>query len=739
MGLLYTLTLLLNALLLFLVQPMIAKMLLPSLGGTPAVWNTCMVFFQTMLLCGYAYSHFVTKKLSLKPQIIVHLALFIGAALVFPFEISEKSLQSLSNGAQPISWMLGQLFLLVGLPFLMLATSGPLLQQWFSQTDHPSAKDPYFLYSASNVGSLLALVGYPLLLEPTLRLRQQSLTWAVCYVTLLSLLGACAAIRWRAAKPVAQPTTDEAPREAAPLNWPQRGRWVLLSFVPSSLMLGVTTHLSTDISPFPLLWVVPLALYLITFILAFAKRQWISTARLAQGFPFLGIALAFVMFSEEKHALWLSVGLPLLFFFCTALLCHRQLAETRPATLHLTEFYVWLSVGGTLGGLFNSLLAPFIFNRVLEYPLMVIVALLLRPRSTKAAAVPLRSLWERSLDYALPAALGLLTFLLVYSLPYVGVPKMPAVALSLGVPAVIGLGFITKPIRFGLAMAAILFGGSSYLGLLFGQTLHQSRNFFGVQRVAVDQTGTMHDLSHGSTRHGRQYIDPKRQCEPVSYYHQNGPVGQWMTALREQPLAKPNVAIVGLGTGALISYAKPGEDWTFYEIDPDVIQIAAHSGHFTYLKNCSAASNRIVMGDARLQLRNAPDRHYGLIVLDAFSSDGIPVHLLTKEALDLYLAKLADGGRLVMHISNVYLDLRQVVSALAQSANLSCLVNDDFSAQMVNAAPNQDPSTWVVLARRAEDLGSLSQHPQWHRFDNYAKSKLWTDDYSNILSVFRRN
>ena len=290
MGLLYALTLLLNALLLFLVQPMIAKMLLPYLGGTPSVWNTCMLFFQFMLLGGYGYSHVVTKKLALKPQIALHLTLFVVAALALPFAISENALTTLSDGAQPvgpISWMLWQLLLLVGAPFLMLATSGPLLQHWFAQTDHPDAHDPYFLYGASNAGSLLALLGYPLLMEPTLRLRQQSLTWAVSYCALLLLLGACAAVRWRARKKTTiTVTSDELSKNASdivPLNGPQRGRWVLLAFVPSSLMLGVTTHLSTDISPFPLLWVIPLALYLLTFILAFAQKQFVSTRQLAQG------------------------------------------------------------------------------------------------------------------------------------------------------------------------------------------------------------------------------------------------------------------------------------------------------------------------------------------------------------------------------------------------------------------------------------------------------------------------
>jgi spermidine synthase len=735
MGLLYGLTLLLNALLLFLVQPLIAKMLLPYLGGTPAVWNTCMLFFQLMLLGGYGYSHVITRKLSLKPQVAVHLALFAAAALALPFAVSENALQNLSNGAQPIGWMLGQLLFLVGAPFLMLATSGPLLQHWFAQTAHPDAHDPYYLYGASNAGSLLALLGYPLLMEPVLRLQQQSVTWAVSYGALLLLLGACAVVRWRAgAKVKAEAESLEHADNTTPPAWPQRGRWVLLAFVPSSLMLGVTTHLSTDISPFPLLWVMPLALYLLTFILAFAQKQFVSTARLAQIVPFLGIALAFVLFGDYKISLALSTGLPLLYFFAAAWLCHQQLAESRPATQHLTEFYLWLSVGGMLGGLFNSLLAPYLFSRVWEFPLIVMAALLMRPRKAKALA-PLRSLKERGLDFALPAGLGLLAFCLGFSLPRVGASQMQAFALSLGIPAVLGLRLLAKPIRFSLALAAIVVGGGTYLNPLATETLWQGRNFFGIQRVTLNKTGNVRELTHGSTTHGRQFIEPQRQCEPLSYYHQNGPMGQLMKALQTRPIEMSSVAIVGLGAGALACYAQPRQDWTYYEIDPGVIHVATATGHFTYLKNCSRAPYQIVAGDARLQLRKAQDQQYGLLVLDAFSSDAVPTHLLTKEAVELYLSKLAVGGVIAIHISNTYLDLRPVVAGLAQTANLVCLANDNLSRQMTNAGEFQDPALWVALARRTEDFGNLSEHPQWHRLQT-ATTQLWTDDYSNILSVF---
>jgi spermidine synthase len=299
------------------------------------------------------------------------------------------------------------------------------------------------------------------------------------------------------------------------------------------------------------------------------------------------------------------------------------------------------------------------------------------------------------------------------------------------------LGLITKPIRFGFALAAITLSGSFYLNPLMGQTLLQGRNFFGVQRVTLSKDGRLHDLSHGSTIHGRQHIDPQRQCEPLSYYHQNGPMGQLMKALQTKQVEIPQVAIVGLGAGALACYAQPHQDWTYYEIDPGVIYVATETEHFNYLKKCSAAPYHIVAGDARLQLRKAKEGQFGLIVLDAFSSDAVPTHLLTKEAVELYLSRLAPGGTIAMHISNTYLDLRPVIAGLAQSANLICLANDDLPRQMTNAGEFQDPALWTVLARRTEDFGNLSEHPQWHRLQT-TKPILWTDDYSNLLSVFRR-
>ncbi|MFN0111867.1 MAG: fused MFS/spermidine synthase [Blastocatellia bacterium] len=740
LGALFAVTLLLNALLLFLVQPMIARMLLPYLGGTPAVWNTCMVFFQTLLLAGYAYSHWITRRLGVRWQIVAHCSLLALAAAVFPLEISEASLQSLSGQTIPIFWLLKSLLLMVGLPFLMLSTGGPLLQQWFSTTGHSAAKDPYFLYSASNIGSLVALLGYPLLIEPNLRLSQQSWLLTVGYAALIALILLCAAARWKAASSasIENSTTGNNPYANLPtdsvatIGWARRLRWVLLAFVPSSLMLGATTYLSTDISPIPLLWVMPLSLYLLTFILAFARKPLLPLQPLVKWMPLLALVLTLLILTQWSLPTWASVFLHLLFFFAAALVCHSQLANDRPPTARLTEFYLWLSVGGMLGGIFNSLLAPVVFSTVAEYPIAIVLALLLRPKLTTHAD----KARDRWMDFALPAIVGALTVAFAVLPQHWGLSQGQALIFSLCLPAAIGYTFGKRPVRFALALGAIMLGSGFSSQFHYGQTLNVERNFFGVLRVARSDDGQLNMFYHGNTKHGRQYIDPNRRCEPLSYYHRKGPLGQALEAF-SATAASPNIAVVGLGTGAMASYAQAGQAWTFYEIDPAALAIAQNETYFSYL-TCAASPVKTILGDGRLQLLNAPDRHYGLIVLDAFSSDAIPTHLLTKEAMELYLSKLAPKGQLLFHVSNKYLDLRPVIADLAANAKLtSYAVVFDAQTQRADGGSGLDPSNWMAVARAAEDFGTLATHPRWQKLEGRPQAKIWTDDYSNVLGAMK--
>jgi hypothetical protein len=459
----------------------------------------------------------------------------------------------------------------------------------------------------------------------------------------------------------------------------------------------------------------------------FARKPLLPLAVMVKWMPLLAIVLVLLIFSGWNPPTWAAFFVHLLFFFVAAFVCHSRLANDRPPASRLTEFYLWLSVGGMLGGVFNSLLAPVIFNSVAEYPIAIVLALLLRPRLANSEG---KTNWS---DLAWPVGVGVLTVVLAVVPIRWGLNQVQALACSLFLPSAIGYTFTRRPVRFALSLGAIMLSLSFSLQLHHGEILTTSRSFFGILRVSRNVEGDLNQFFHGNTKHGRQYLDANRRCEPLSYYHRQGPLGEALTAFSDQSTLS-NVAVVGLGTGAMACYAKPGQTWTFYEIDPTVLAIAQNERYFSYL-NCAGGTVSHMLGDARLQLRNAPDGHYSLIVLDAFSSDAIPTHLLTKEAIDLYLSKLAPGGRLLFHISNKYLNLRPVIAELAHTANLVSLeVGYDLRAQLANGGEGLDPSIWAIAARREQDFGSLLTNPHWQKSQRQSNS-VWTDDYSNVLSA----
>lgn len=737
----------LNAFLLFAVEPLVARLILPLLGGTPAVWNTCMVFFQAVLLAGYAAAHGLSRHLSPRTQAVVYPWLLLPAFLVLPVGLGESVWPSVPREGSPVLWLLGLLTVVVGLPFFALATTGPLLQKWFAGTDHPAARDPYFLYAASNFGSMVALVSYPLLVEPRLRLAAQSWLWTAGYWLLAALTLGCAVCLDRAgpAGPRWAPAGEEGGERLTPRR---RLRWVALAFVPSSLLLGVTTYLSTDIATIPLLWILPLALYLLTFILAFARRPVVSPWLGQRVLP-IGILVLLVLLLAEgvQPPIVVTVALHLLVFFVAGLFCHGELARDRPSPQHLTAFYLWLAVGGVLGGLFNALVAPLVFPRVYEYPLALVLLALLRPGPARTRPV------SRWLDYLLPAALGGLTAGLILGWPLldpvvsrlvtrVAGVKPPAtfrLGILFGLPAILCYCFEPRRLRFALGIAAVMAASLLYSGGQ-GRPLHTERSFFGVLRVTVDPTGTFYQLVHGNTIHGRELIvlpAGGERHEPLSYYHRRGPIGDVFAKVRPR-FRGARVGVVGLGVGAVAWYAGPDEEWTFYEIDPAVKRLASDTTYFTYLSECRAGKLEVVLGDARLRLAEAPARHFQILVLDAFSSDAVPVHLLTHEALEVYLSKLAPGGVLAFHTSNRFLDLRPVLADLARDAGLVCRCRDDLGILADEAARGRDPSQWVVMAADAADLGPLARNVFW---DDLLKTtppgSVWTDDHSNIIGVFK--
>jgi hypothetical protein len=909
-----------SATLLFTVEPMVGKMITPLLGGTPAVWNTCMVFYQAVLLAGYAYAHFSTTWLGPRRQAVLHLLLL---ALPFFFLPLSADPDYIKGGENPILGLLMLLSVTVGVPMFVVSASTPLFIKWFANTSHPSANDPYFLYGASNLGSMLALIAYPTLIERYLRLGQQSFDWTIGYGGLVALTALCAVFMWMSPPNVETSSTEEAKtskvmsrsdggsseaiqpsrhgirggKRPPPLpaleagashtlsgevTWLRVLRWVALAFVPSSLMLGATTYITTDIAAIPLLWVTPLALYLLTFILVFSKvpdwLQWLFLVAcggviclvaasllwdveafrdkagpqlvvralivLVMGcgiylawwgwaqrndemlhrsmvliMPLLVLGILFFMLSEIKTRHWIafSLAIHLVTLFVVAMVCHGELARDRPAAKYLTGYFLWMSVGGVLGGLFNALLAPVIFSGLVEYPLAMLLACWLAPplgpesesswgrrfdfvlaalfASIGVFLIALRLrdddipfsylkdapwIWQLSaliggiligctaamrarekrmdrwLDLALPLCLGILLIGLAWGLRSNAVwPRVAKIAsafnfkpsfllliLTYSIPIVLCYVFVERSMRFALGVGAVLLA-SAFCAVFDSDIIHQERSFFGVLKIEHQDeyyASNYHffpiekgeyvfrRLVHGTTLHGMQFLHPEsRRDEPVTYYHHTGPMGEMMFAYNgeDTPPEKMNLGVIGLGTGSMACYARKSQHLTFYDIDPVVKRISFDKGeapypYFTFVQDAIArgATVDLIMGDARLSMARQQlkdSEKFGFMLIDAFSSDAIPIHLLNLQALDIYLDKLADDGLLCFHISNRYLDLEPVLYNLAKERNLAAVrQSDDREVDPHSTALlAKTSSTWVVLSRRPERLEKLTQLNDW--------------------------
>jgi hypothetical protein len=723
-------TIFLGAFLLFSVQPMIAKMVLPLLGGSPSVWNTAMVFFQAALLAGYAYAHFSVRWLGLRRQSLLHLGVLALAFLAWPVELPEGWIPPAERF--PVFWVLALLSVSVGLPFFAVSATAPVLQKWFARSGHSDASDPYFLYSTSNIGSVLALLSYPFLVEPLLRLQQQSWSWSWGYVGLFALMGLCALVIWkRLAKPLAAPAAPAAPRTATPApSWRRRGRWVALAFVPSSLLLGVTAHITTDVAATPLFWVLPLVLYLLTYVIVFARRPLLRHDQVARALPFILALLPILFFSSLN--IMVAVGAHLAIFFAVALFCHGALVAGRPAEDHLTEFYLWMSTGGVLGGIFNALLAPVIFPAIFEYALVLALACLFLPAGTEGRRPVLG-------DLLIPLGLA-------------GLASAPTL---LGIATVTGQGSLDVFLILMVLSLGIFFSRhrprrmtAVILGVLlvptaigqFSGSLAMARSFFGVYRVLeVGEAGRFRVLLHGTTVHGAQDQRPGHRRTPGTYYSPEGPVGQIFEALNgpaagAQPVER--VGLLGLGVGTLACYRQPGQAWTYYEIDPVVARLARDTRYFSFLADCGAETE-IVLGDGRIQLAAAADAGYDLLVLDAFSSDAVPLHLLTAEALALYRQKTARDGLILYHVSNRHLDLAQMVARLAESQGLTAWQRSLVIPKEEKDLYAASSSEWVIMTADPGRAALLDGLPGWQRLPADLATDLWTDDFSNIVGVIR--
>jgi hypothetical protein len=663
-------TIFLSSFLLFLVQPLIARLILPWFGGSAAVWTTCMLFFQALLLAGYAYSHFVIKKFpGTRTEALVHTLLLAAAVAMLPIAPSEAWKPQAED--EPTAHILLLLTASVGLPYFLVASTSPLLQAWFSRAR--PGEDPYRLFAVSNLASLIALVGYPFLIEPFLAARQQVSLWSWGFAAFALL---CAVVAWRTPR---RGLVAEDARTAAPVGRRQVMLWLLLSTTGSVLLLAVTNHLTQNVASVPLLWLAPLTLYLASFILTFEGRGWYRPERF---WPFVLVwlvGMAWLLVDSDFHfdlALQLGMFLPGLVLGC--LFCHGELYRARPSPRHLTAYYLIVSAGGALGGLLVAVVAPLAFDAYYELGIgMVVLALLAALRF---------------------ARLGL-------------VPRIASLAVLLGVA-----------------------GSATYDGLRYhDDVLASERGFYGVLRVkeygSPGEVGHLRRLVHGAIMHGEQYLHGEQRRLLTTYYTESAGIGAAINSRGGGPL---RVGVIGLGTGTIAAYGKPRDLYRFYEIDPRVVEIARRD--FTYLAD-SKAKIEIALGDARLTLEREPPQGFDVLAVDAFSSDAIPVHLITKEALAVYLSHMKPDGIVAFHVSNRFLNLIPVVARLAREQGAqAALVTDD---------PDEDDdqrskSDWVLVSR---DPAALKKQAIVERGAQPAEDRpdwrTWTDDYSNLIQILK--
>lgn len=726
----FALALFSSASLMFILQPMFGKALLPLLGGSASVWNTCMVFYQSILFLGYLYAHLLSTHFSYRKQLLIHCSLLMISLSFLPVSIPENSLPSI--GDNPSIWLLTTLLVSIGLPFFILSTSSPLLQKWFSRIGHQTSNDPYYLSIASNSGSLIALLSYPFLLEPNIGLTQQQQFWSNGFLLLCILITLCM-IPLKQKQPNNHTVTISGQKPTLKLQL----HWLILAFVPSSLLLGTTNYISIDIATVPLLWVIPLALYLFSFIVVFSSYGTTVHKKIFLLQPWVITPFLIYYFSDQKLSSFsLELVFHLLVFFLSIMVCHGELAKKRPSTHYLTQYYLLMSFGGMLGGIFNSFIAPLIFNSIYEYPLMMVFALLLNPIHKKT------KLYLKEHFVKIIFSTYIFTFTAVSYYNFNQFSNILLISITFIGAVLAGyLFFKGKPIYFPL-FGLLIVSCAAPEKQQNDQLLHQSRNFYGVLSVKKNTditigngTETVHEIYSGTTRHGAQLIsDSLLQCVPNGYYSEKGPLGD-IFANYNTINSDWRVGIVGLGAGEIAGYAKTSQDWTFFELNPAVIDIATNSEYFTFLNTCINHYD-IQIGDARITLEKQQQK-YDLLVIDAFTSDSIPTHLLTKEAIVLYFSRLKSNGLLVFHISNRYLKLKKVLSDHAENLRLTSLIQEFRPKQKRALVYNSD---WAVLAQNSETLKPLltdATENNWQKIPHYSNARSWTDDYTSIMSVWK--
>ncbi len=723
---LFVAAILAGSFLLFLVQPLMARLALPRLGGTPNVWNSAMLVYQALLLGGYAYAH-VIGRLALRRQLTLHIGLLVLAALTLPLALAD--LPDFGAGME-VFWVPALLFASVGPVFFLISAQAPLIQRWYSAD--PDAGDPYPLYAASNLGSFAGLLSYPLLIEPLLPLGDQSLVWSLGYGAVVVLLAGVAAARWNSAAP-AQAIDHKPAAPLQPIGGKRIALWLALSAVPSGLMLSTTTHLTTDIFAMPLLWVIPLGLYLLSFSVAFAENRALAQFITRAAPVVVLLAGAMAMVSQSHGGLWL-LGASVALLFVIAVALHSRMYELRPDPSRLTLFYLVMSAGGVLGGLFTALFAPLLFDWVWEHPLLVLAAAALLPLGGFAT-------WQERFiadDKRLVAVL--IALICAVGLGWVLFNATATNADLLGWVMYVMLAALALALAFNraalLAVFACMMIATSLTGhakaYAFGERV---RSYFGVYNVGDDTVQGLRILAHGTTDHGRQFLAPEKRREPTAYYGRSAGVGLLLANTAKAMGKGAAVGVVGLGTGTLACYREPDQTYRFYEIDPVILEFSTR-GKFTFLADC-APDSETVIGDARIALEQEPGGQYDVLVVDAFSSDSIPLHLLTREALQTYRRSIKDGGAIAIHISNRFINLEPVLAALVRDAGMSAAVRGDFPDPKTGLTA----SIWVVMTPREDTLTALRQVSPANSWRNPVApaQTVWSDQYASTLPHFRWN
>ena len=724
---LFVAAILVGSFLLFLVQPLMARLLLPRLGGTPNVWNSAMLVYQALLLGGYAYAHFI-GRLTLRRQLMLHIGLLALAALTLPLALTD--IADFGPGME-VFWVPALLFASVGPVFFLISAQAPLIQRWYAAD--PQAGDPYPLYAASNLGSFAGLLSYPLLIEPLLPLGAQSLIWSLGYGAMLLLLLLVVRARWTSASPDVS-SADAAPVSAAPIGWRRITLWLALAAVPSGLMLSTTTHLTTDIFAMPLLWVIPLGIYLLSFSVAFAENRTLARYITIAAPVVVLLAGGMAMVSQSGENPWLLVASVAL-LFVVAVTLHARMYELRPDPSRLTLFYLVMSAGGALGGLFTALIAPLVFDWVWEHPLLVFAAAVLIPVGV-LAQWQLRVANNGTQRLAMLAAgLVLAMVAALFLFRAVGADTMGVAFAIFFAMAVLALALKFNRLAF-LAVFALMMVGIGAVG--HGRAYangERVRSYFGVYTVSDLTEHGIRQLTHGTTQHGRQYLDPATRREPTAYYGRTSGVGLLLTKASAVFGPQARVGIVGLGAGTLACYREPQQSYRFYEIDPAILAFSSQ-GQFTFLSDCAPASETVI-GDARLALETEAAAQYDVLVVDAFSSDAIPLHLLTREALQAYRRSITDKGAIAIHISNRFIDLEPVLAALTKDAGMTAAVRVDDP----DSSRGLTVSKWVLLTPDAATLSGIAQATgpgQWRELAPPIDS-VWSDQYASTLTQFRWN